>query len=252
MLNTPTLDGLEALGLTGMATALREQLALGDLEHLGFDDRLGLMVEREMTERADRRLKRRLKQAHLRQSASVADIDYRSKRGLDKRLVLSLASCQWVRQHQNLIVTGATGVGKSYIACAFAHTACLEGFTVVYHRLPRLLEELQLSRGDGRYLKLTRQLSHVDVLLLDDWGLTHLSTPQQSDLLEVIDERHQHRSTIITSQLPVDNWHQTMTDPTLADAIVDRLVHNAHRITLKGESMRKQAAELQLNGQSSK
>ena len=250
MLNTPTLERLEALGLSGMATALREQLAGGDLDHLGFDDRLGLMVEREMTERADRRLKRRLKQAHLRQSASVADIDYRSKRGLDKRLVLSLASCQWVRQHQNIIVTGATGVGKSYIACAFAHTACLEGHTVVYHRLPRLLEELELSRGDGRYLKLTRQLAHVDVLLLDDWGLSRLTPAQQSDLLEVIDERHQHRSTIITSQLPVDAWHQTMTDPTLADAIVDRLVHNAHRITLKGESMRKQTADLQLDTES--
>lgn len=252
MLNTPTLERLDALGLTGMAAALREQLALNDAETLGFDDRLGLMVEREMTERANRRLIRRLKQARLRQSASLADIDYRARRGLDKRMVLSLASCEWVRQHQNLIVTGATGVGKSYIACAFAHTACLEGYSVVYHRLPRLLEELELSRGDGRYLKLTRQLAHVDVLLLDDWGLTRLSAPQQSDLLEVIDERHQHRSTIITSQLPVDHWHQTMTDPTLADAIVDRLVHNAHRITLKGESMRKQTADLQLDGQSGK
>lgn len=252
MLNTPTLEHLDALGLTGMAHALREQLAMNDIDTLGFDDRLGLMVEREMTERANRRLIRRLKQARLRQSASLADIDYRARRGLDKRLVLSLASCEWVRQHQNLIVTGATGVGKSYIACAFAHTACLEGYSVLYHRLPRLLEELELSRGDGRYLKLTRHLAHVDVLLLDDWGLTRLTAPQQSDLLEVVDERHQHRSTIITSQLPVDNWHQTMTDPTLADAIVDRLVHNAHRITLKGESMRKQTAGLQLDGQSGK
>lgn len=139
MLNTPTLERLDGLGLSGMATALREQLATSDIEHLSFDDRLGLMVDREATERADRRLRYRLKQAHLRISAAVADIDYRSKRGLDKRMVLALASCQWVRQHQNLVVTGATGVGKSYLGCAFAHAACLEGFSVLYHRLPRLL-----------------------------------------------------------------------------------------------------------------
>jgi DNA replication protein DnaC len=252
MLNTPTLERLEALGLTGMAAALREQLASRDIEHLGFDDRLGLMVDREATERADRRLRYRLKQARLRISAAVADIDYRSKRGLDKRMVLALASCQWVKQHQNLIITGPTGVGKSYVGCAFAHAACLEGYSVAYHRLPRLLEELQLAHGDGRYLKLTRQLAHVDVLLLDDWGLNRLTTPQQSDLLEIIDERHERRSTIVTSQLPVDHWHQAMADPTLADAIVDRLVHNAHHITLKGESMRKRAADLDLDSKGGK
>ncbi len=252
MLNTPTLERLDELGFSGMATALREQLATSDIEHLSFDDRLGLMVNREATERADRRLRYRLKQAHLRISASVADIDYRSKRGLDKRMILALSSCQWVRQHQNLIVTGATGVGKSYIACAFAHAACLEGYSVLYHRLPRLLEDIQLAHGDGRYLKLTRQLAHVDVLLLDDWGLNRLTAPQQSDLLEVIDERHERRSTILTSQLPVDHWHDAMADPTLADAIVDRLVHNAHHITLKGESMRKRTADLDLDNKGGK
>ena len=252
MLNTPTLERLEALGLGGMATALREQLATSDIDHLSFDDRLGLMVDREATERADRRLRYRLKQAHLRISAAVADIDYRSKRGLDKRMVLALASCQWVRQHQNLVVTGPTGVGKSYVACAFAHAACLEGYTVLYHRLPRLLEDLQIGHGDGRYLKLQRQLAHVDVLVLDDWGLVRLTAPQQSDLLDLIDERHERRSTIVTSQLPVDHWHAAMADPTLADAIVDRLVHNAHHITLKGESMRKRAADLDLESKGGK
>lgn len=244
MLNNPTLTQLEQLGLGGMAAALRDQEHLPQIDDLSFEDRLALMVEREVSDRADRRLQRRLRQASLRQSACLADIDYRARRGLDKRLVLALSSCEWVRCHQNIVITGATGVGKSFIACALAHTACLEGYAALYHRLPRLLEELQIARGDGRYLKLIKQLSRVDVLVLDDWGLVRLTTSQQTDLLELIDDRHQRRSTVVTGQLPVAHWHEAMADPTLADAIVDRLVHTAHHITLKGESMRKRSADL--------
>lgn len=248
MLNHPTLEKLEALRFTGMAGALREQLRTPEIDQLSFLERLGLLVDREMTEREDRRLKSRLRRAGLRQQASMEDLDYHAGRGLDRSLLLQLASCQWVRRRQNVVITGPTGVGKSFIACALAHKACLEGHGALYHRLPRLLEDLELARGDGRYLKLLKQLSKVDVLVLDDWGLTHLATTQQRDLLELLDDRHEMRSTIATSQLPLSSWYEAMTDPTLADAILDRLIHNAYRIDLKGESMRKQRSELQMNG----
>lgn len=248
MLNTATIERLDELRLIGMARALREQIEMPEIEQLGFDERFGLLVDRELSERADRQLKRRLKHATLRQSACLADIDYRKTRGLDKRMILELASCDWIARHHNVIITGATGVGKSFVACALAHTACLEGYGAMYYRLPRLVEELQLARGDGRYLRLLKQLARVDVLLLDDWGLVRLTAPQQTDLLELLDDRHQRRSTIVTSQLPTDKWHEAMADPTLADAILDRLVHNAHRITLKGESMRKHVADLDQTG----
>jgi len=245
MLNHPTVDRLHELALTGMARALAEQLHLPDIQSLSFDERLGLLVDRECTERAGRRLSRRLKAAHLKQTASMVDIDYRRTRGLDRKLMLALSSADWVRRHQNVIVTGPTGVGRSFIACALAHAACLEGHTTQNHRLPRLLEDVQISHGDGRYLKLLKQLARIDVIVLDDCGLAQLSAPHQRDLLELLDDRHQHRSTIVTSQLPADHWHQTMADPTLADAILDRLVHNAHHLRFKGESMRKQTAALQ-------
>jgi DNA replication protein DnaC len=244
MLNHPTIDRLRELALNGMAKALVEQLQMAEIDHLSFDERLGLLVDREITERSSRRLARRLKLAQLKQSSSMADIDYRRTRGLDKKLMLALGGCDWVRRHHNIIITGATGAGKSYIACALAHAACLDGYSTQYHRLPRLAEDLRISHGDGRYLKLLKQLARIDVLLLDDWGLAELSAANQRDILELLDDRHQHRSTIVTSQLPAENWHQSMADPTLADAILDRLVHNAHHIKLKGESMRKHTAEL--------
>lgn len=250
MLTHPTLDKLERLRFTGMAGALREQLHTPEVDTLSFLERLGLLVDRELTEREDRRLKSRLRRAGLRQQASMADLDYRSRRGLDRGLMLQLASCDWVRRRQNVVITGPTGVGKSFIACALAHKACLEGFSALYARLPRLLEDLELARGDGRYLKLLKQLSKVDVLVLDDWGLTHLTTVQQRDLLELLDDRHEVRSTIATSQLPLAAWHEAMTNPTLADAILDRLVHTAYKIDMHGDSMRKQRAELQMtNGE---
>ena len=244
MLTHATLDKLEQLRFVGMASALRDQLAQPDSARLDFMERLGLLVDREASVRESARLKARLRRAHLRQQACVEDLDYRTERGLDHRLMLHLAGCDWVRCHQNIIVTGPTGVGKSFVACAFAHKACLEGFTARYHRLPRLLEDLALARGDGRYLKLLHTLSRLDVLVLDDWGLTHLTSTQQEDLLELLDDRHQIRSTIATSQMPVRHWHEAMANPTLADAILDRLVHTAHHITLQGGSMRKHLSEL--------
>jgi DNA replication protein DnaC len=244
MLTHPTLDKLEAMRFTGMAKALRDQMQTPEVDKMGFLERLGLLVDREMTEREDRRLKSRLRRAGLKQQAVMEDLDYRTGRSLDQGLMLKLASCDWVRAHHNIVITGPTGAGKSFIACALAHKACLEGFGARYERLSRLLERVEISRGDGSYLKLLKQLARVDVLVLDDWGLAQLKSSQQRDLLELLDDRHQARSTIATSQLPVSSWHEAMTNPTLADAILDRLVHNAYRIELKGESMRKQLSDL--------
>lgn len=239
MLTHPTIDRLDTLRLHGMAAALREQYDMPDIASLTFDDRLGLMVDREATTRANVQLHGRLRRAGLRQTASIADIDFRKTRGLNKQLILSLTSGEWIRQHQNILITGATGVGKSFLACALAHAACMEGYTALYYRLPRLLEELQLARGDGRYLRILRKLARTDIIVIDDWGLVRMTHPQQTDILEVLDDQHRLRSTMITSQFPVETWHQTMADPTLADAILDRLVHIAHIINLTGDSMRK-------------
>lgn len=242
MLNHPTLERLVSLRLDGMTAALREQMASDTASALTFEERLGLMIDRELTVRENRRLSTRLKKARLRQNASMEDIDFNSARGLDRTLILSLACCDWIKRHQNVIITGPTGAGKSYLSCALAHKACLMGYTVGYYRLSRLVEDLQLARGDGRFLKLVAALQKADLILLDDWGLAALSAAGQRDLLEILDDRYQRRSTIVTSQLPPANWFETMADPTLADAILDRLVHNAHHITLKGESMRKRRA----------
>jgi len=239
MLVHPTLDKIEQLRLFGMAKALREQLQNQKATALNFEERLGLLVDREMSERENRRLATRLRAAKLRISASVEDIDFRQPRGLDKSLILSLASNQWITEHHNLLVIGPTGVGKSYLACALSHKACRNGNTVMYQRLPRLLEYLALSHHDGRYRKLMKSLLKADLLVLDDFGLAPLTTEQQRDLLEIIEDRYDRRSTLVTAQLPVKHWHDILADPTLADAIMDRLVHNAYKIELKGESMRK-------------
>jgi DNA replication protein DnaC len=239
MLVHPTLDKIEQLRLLGMAKALREQLQNQKASALSFEERLGLLVDREMSERENRRLSTRLRAAKLRISASVEDIDFRQPRGLDKSLILSLASNQWIVEHHNLLVIGPTGVGKSYLACALSHKACRDGHAVVYQRLPRLLEELALSHHDGRYRKLMKSLLKADLLILDDFGLAPLTTEQQRDLLEIIEDRYDRRSTLVTTQMPVKHWHDILGDPTLADAIMDRLVHNAYKIELKGESMRK-------------
>jgi len=227
-----------------MYQALVEQLQMPDIAALTFEERLGLLVDRELTERENRRLTTRLRQAKLRQTACIEDIDYRHPRGLDKALMARLATCQWVRERHNVLITGPTGIGKTWLGCALGHQACRNGLTALYLRLPRFLQELPIAKGDGRYGKLLTTLAKTDVLILDDWGLAPFSEENRRDLLEIVEDRHDRRATIITSQLPVEHWHDALGDPTLADAILDRLVHNAYKIALQEESMRKRPAKL--------
>lgn len=250
MLTHPTMEKLQSLRFTGMFRALQEQMQMPDIESLNFEERLGLLIDREMTERENRRLKTRLRKAKLRQNASVEDIDYRHPRSLDKALMAKLSSCEWIGQHHNLLITGPTGCGKTFLGCALAQTACRHGYTALYCRLPRLFQELHIAKGDGRYTKLLTSYAKTDLLVFDDWGLAKLSEEQRHDLLEILEDRHGLRSTLVTSQLPVQHWHEIIGDPTLADAILDRLVHNAYKIILKGESMRKKKTKLTKTTQS--
>jgi DNA replication protein DnaC len=242
MLTHPTLDKLQTLKLSGMYQALVEQLQMADLAALSFEERFGLLVDRELTERDSRRLTTRLRQAKLRQTACIEDIDYRHPRGLDKAVMARLATCQWVREHHNVLLTGPTGIGKTWLSCALGHQACREGYTVLYLRLPRLLQELPIAKGDGRYPKLMASLAKTALLILDDWGLASLSDENRRDVLELLEDRHGRGATIVTSQFPVEHWHEALGDPTLADAILDRLLHNAYKIPLRGDSMRKRHA----------
>lgn len=239
MLTHPTTDKLNQLRLFGMAHALAEQATIAEIGTLLFEDRLGLLIDREMTERGNRATASRLRRAHLKLSATAEDIDFRTPRGLDRSLFQSLLAGEWITHHQNVLLTGPTGVGKTYLACALANQACRQGANALYFRLPRLLQELAIARGDGRYTKLLAQFARTDVLILDDWGLATFTDESRRDLLELFDDRHGSRSTVVTSQLPVEHWHEALGDPTLADAILDRLVHHAHRIALKGDSLRK-------------
>jgi DNA replication protein DnaC len=243
MLANHTLERLTALGLAGMAKALDDQQRQPDVTALTFEERLGLMIDREVTERDNRRLITRLKFASLRQAAVVEDIDLRTPRGIDRAFFAKLVDGGWIDRKQNLLITGPTGVGKSWISCALGHKACRDNRSVLYHRLPRLFEALALARGDGRYARLLKTLSRVELLILDDWGLAPLIAEQRRDLLEIIDDRHQRGSTIITSQVPIEHWHEIIADPTIADAVLDRIVHNAHRLAIKGDSMRKITAQ---------
>lgn len=242
MLTHPTHERLIVLGLTGMAKAFEEQRRSPDLDVLPFEERIGLLVDREAAERDTKRLTTRLKFAALRQNACVEDVDLRTPRGIDRAVFARLVAGDWINRHENLFVTGATGLGKSWIACALGHKACRDNRSVLYHRVPRLFEALALARGDGRYGRLLKTLGRVQLLILDDWGLTVLSPSERRDLLEILDDRHGRASTIVTSQIPVDLWHDVIGDPTLGDAILDRIVHNAHRLQLTGESMRKKNA----------
>lgn len=242
MLTHPTSERLTALGLAGMARALDEQRRTGPaFDALSFEDRLGLLVDREAAERDTKRLTARLKFAALRQAASVEDLDLRTPRGIDRAVMAHLIDGGWIGRHENLLITGQTGLGKSWIACALGHKACRDGRNVAYHRVPRLFEALALARGDGRHARMLKAIARLDVLILDDWGLAVLAPSERRDLLEILEDRHGRGSTIVTSQLPVDHWHEAIGDPTLADAILDRLVHNAHRLQLSGESMRRRA-----------
>jgi len=238
MLTHPTSERLAALGLTGMAKALDEQRNQRNVEGLSFEERLGLLVDREAVERETKRLVTRLKSANLRQSAVIEDLDTKTARGLDKALFAKLASGEWIARRQDLLITGKTGTGKSWLACALGHKACRDDRAVLYWRVPRLLDALALARGDGRFPRLLRSLARVDLLILDDWGLAPLTSQQGRDLLEIVDDRHGRASTIITSQVPVKHWHELIVDPTIADAILDRLVHTAHRLALTGDTLR--------------
>ena len=249
MLNHPTFEKLHILRLSGMYQALVEQMQTPDIAALSFEERLGLLVDRESTERENRRLTTRLRQAKLRQTACIEDFDYRHPRGLDKTLMTRLTTCQWVRDRHNVLITGPTGIGKTWLACALGHKVCREGWTALYLRLPRFLQELPIAKGDGRYGKLLTTLAKTDLLILDDWGLAPLSDENRRDLLELLDDRYDRRATMVTSQLPVDHWHEALGEPTLADAILDRLVHNAYKIALQGESMRKRQATLTKGGE---
>ncbi|MCY1740978.1 IS21-like element helper ATPase IstB [Ensifer sp. SL37] len=242
MLTHPTYERLNALGLTGMAKAFEEQRRSPGIEAMTFEERIGLLADREAAERDTKRLTARLKFAALRQSACVEDVDLRTPRGIDRAVFARLVAGDWIGRHENLLITGACGLGKSWLACALAHKACRDDRSVLYYRVPRLFETLALARGDGRYGRMLKTLARVQLLVLDDWGLAVLCASERRDLLEILDDRQGRGSTIVTSQIPVENWHDIIADPTLGDAILDRLVHNAHRLELAGESMRKHRA----------
>lgn len=240
MLDNQTLEQLRRLRLSGMAAAFAQQLEQPELQALSFEERFSLLLDRELNLRENRRLNRLLQLARLRQSACVEDIDYTHRRGLERSLMATLVTCDWIRAHHNLHLTGPTGTGKSWLACALGQQACRQGLTVRYERLARLLETLRIARGDGSYHKRLAAFAKTDLLILDDFGLKPLTQAERLDLLELIDDRHGRRSTLVTSQLPIAHWHAYLgEDPTVADALLDRLLSAAHRLELKGESLRK-------------
>lgn len=242
MLTNPTIETLKSLKLQGLLEALEEQQRTPPVQALSFEERLALLVDRERLWRENQRRTRLLRGARLKVvAASVEDIDYKAARGLDKRQIATLATGEWIRRAQNLLITGTTGSGKTWIACALAQQTCRQGRSVLYWRVPRLIEELRIAHGDGSYIRFLKTLSKASLIVLDDWGLAALSVQDRADLLEILDDRVNSGSTLIASQLPVEAWHAYLGEPTLADAILDRLVHQSHRIELKvpGESMRK-------------
>lgn len=242
MLTQPLFEQLKELHCHGMIEALQEQMQQADIHQLSFDERLSLIIERECITRENRKLVTRLRQAKLKANACLEDIDYTVSRGVSRVVIKQLADCSWLGRKQNLLITGPTGTGKTWLACALANQACRRNFTARYLRLPRLFQALEVAKGDGSYPKLLASLEKIQLLILDDWGLTPMDDVQRRDLLEILDDRHNQSSTIVTSQLPVKLWHEAIGDMTLGDAILDRLVHNSHRIDMKGESMRKKQA----------
>ena len=238
MLTRPTLETLHTLKLTGMAEAFEQQLGQPRLHQLPFEERFALLVDAERNHRQGRRLKRLLVQAQFRQAACVEDLDFRASRGLDRSVLATLGTCDWIRQAHNVLITGPTGTGKSYIAQALGQAACRQGLSVRYERTHRLLELLRLTRSEGTYHKRLNQLARMDLLILDDFGLQSLQSQERHDLLEVIEDRHQKRATIITSQLPCGSFYDYLEEPTIADALLDRVFHRAYRLELKGSSLR--------------
>lgn len=240
MLTQPTIEKLIAMRLRGMVEAFREQQESPDAQQLSFEERLGLLIDRQWTWRQNRALERRLRNGRLQGPACIEDIDYRTPRGLDRQVVRSLTQeSAWVSAHQNLFLIGPTGIGKTWLARAFAQKACRDGYHALFLKATELFRNLATARADGSHSKLLYQLGHVDLLVVDDWAMAPMTEAERRDFLEVCDTRYQARSTLLTSQLPVASWHRQIGDPTLADSILDRLVHNAHRIELKGESLRK-------------
>ncbi len=234
-----TIEQLHQMRLHTMAAAFKEECERPNNSELTFEDRVAMMVEREWLSRENRRVNTRLKAARLKHHATIEDLDFRTPRELDKSVILSLASCQWIRSHHNVIITGPTGIGKSYLAEALTNKACREGYTARYYRASRFFQELAMARGDGSYAVLLQKIAKTDLLVIDDWGLATLTDHERRDLLEVMEDRHNIRSTLMTSQYAATTWHDLVGEPTLADAILDRIVHNAHKICLNGDSMRK-------------
>ncbi len=244
MLTEHTLEKLYSMKLDGMADAFKNQINQSGMDDLSFEERFSLLVDNLWTWKEDRRMGRLLVNAKLKLNACIEDIDFKSPRGIDKTVILSLSSCVWIKESQNIIITGPTGAGKSYIACALANKACRMGYSAYYIRAPRLFHDIAVSRADGTYGKVLNKLAGTRLMIIDDLGLAPMTDSERRDLLEVIEDRYGLASTIVSSQLPIKNWHEIIGDPTIADAILDRLVHNAHKIQLKGDSMRKKRANL--------
>ena len=238
MLVNPTVEKLHAMRLRAMAEAFIEQLSDPEMAQLSFEERFSLLVDRQWTWRENRALDRRLKNARLKLSAALEDINYRRPRGLDRSLIASLATGRWIQTHHNLLIIGPCGVGKTFLACAFAQKAARDGWSALYTRAARLFRDLALARADGTLDKLLRKIARTDVLIVDDWAMNPLAETERRDFYEICEDRYDNRSTILTSQLPVAHWHEQIGDPTTADSILDRLVHNAYRIELEGASMR--------------
>ncbi len=239
MLNQPTFDKMHAMKMTGMADALQQQLDSGSFTKLSFEERLGMLLDAEYAEREQRKLTRRLQRAKLRQpGACIEDVDFKARRSLHRRTFMALARCDWIGDALNVVITGSTGTGKTYLACALANKACRAGYTAYYVRGSQLPQQMAIARGDGSYPRLLRRITRTNLLIIDDWLLTPLTNPERHEILEVIEDRHERASTLIASQLPISAWHEALGEPTLADSICDRLIHAAHKMQLKGRSMR--------------